>query len=333
MAESRLVPCNLLAWPAIRDLLPDQKLLVYHMWVTCPSAAGCCLLDYAGFQGALSITANAVEDAVMEFERRGLVEYDRATGEVFILAWFRWHKFDTATRRRLLEDALKKVESPRLKTMILEKSMAYALRKGKEREDKSSLSREAGGAGCSLGEGDEDEGEEVGVPPPVPPKTGPAGAQESQGARKGMSPSNPTREETGRVQRPQGVRKGMSPPQPPKRESKAASGGRSLGEGVEVTVEGICYQHGNVRDMEALTQIRAYAPELVQQAVVRAAGADDRGRAWPAKTLRILKGGTGAEAPVDVMARVLAAMEGDAPGGSPARVVDLDEGDWRTECA
>lgn len=134
MAESRLVPCNLLAWPAIRDLLPDQKLLVYHMWVTCPSAAGCFLLDYAGFQGALSITANAVEDAVMEFERRGLIAYDRSTGEVFILSWFRWHKFDTATRRRLLEDAVKKVESPRLKSMIYEKSMTYVSREGKERE-------------------------------------------------------------------------------------------------------------------------------------------------------------------------------------------------------
>lgn len=309
MAESRLVPCNLLAWPRVRDLLPDQKLIVYHLWVTCHQVSGCQLLDLAAFQGGLSITAPAIRDALSEFARRDLIEMDEETGEVFVADWYRFHKFEAPSRRRLAEDSIRRIQSPRLRA-IVEKSMAYALRKGKEREDKSSLSREAGGAGCSLGEGDEDEGEEVGVPPPVPPKTGPAGAQESQG-----------------------VRKGMSPPQPPKRESKAASGGRSLGEGVEVTVEGICYQHGNVRDMEALTQIRAYAPELVQQAVVRAAGADDRGRAWPAKTLRILKGGTGAEAPVDVMARVLAAMEGDAPGGSPARVVDLDEGDWRTECA
>lgn len=134
MAESRLVPCNLLAWPAIRDLLPDQKLLVYHMWATCPSAAGCFLLDFAGFQGALSITANAIEDAVLEFERRGLIAYDKATGEVFILAWFRWHKFDTGPRRRLFEDALKKVESPRLKTLIDEKSMTCVPREGKERK-------------------------------------------------------------------------------------------------------------------------------------------------------------------------------------------------------
>lgn len=311
MAESRLVPCNLLAWPRVRDLLPDQKLIVYHLWVTCHEAAGCQLLDLAAFQGGLSITAPAIQDALSEFARRGLTEMDEETGEVFIKDWFRFHRFEAPSRRRLAEDSIRRIQSPRLKA-IVEKSMAYALRKGKEREDKSSLSIEAGGAGRSLGEGDEDEGEEVGVPPPVPPKTG----QESQDARKGMSQ-----------------------PQPPKRESKAASGGCSLGEGVEVTAEGICCQHGNVRDMEALNQIRAYPPELVQQAVAQAAEADDRGRAWPARVLRLLKSAAAvgkrgaAEAPADVMARILAEMERDAPGGSPARVVDLDEGDWRTECA
>lgn len=85
MAESRLVPCNLMAWPRIRDLLPDQKLLVYHLWATCPAPCGCALLDLGAVQGALNITAPAILDAVAEFQRRGLVDYDAETGEVAIV--------------------------------------------------------------------------------------------------------------------------------------------------------------------------------------------------------------------------------------------------------
>lgn len=137
MAESRLVPCNLMAWPRVRDLLPDQKLIVYHLWATCHSASGCQLLDLGGFQGALNITAPAIQEALAEFQRRGLVELDDATGEVAILDWFRFHKFEAPSRRRLLEDSIRRVQSPRLRS-IVEESMTYALRKGKGREGKGS---------------------------------------------------------------------------------------------------------------------------------------------------------------------------------------------------
>lgn len=164
MAESRLVPCNLMAWPRIRDLLPDQKLLVYHLWSTCQQVSGCQLVDLAAFQGALSITSPAVQEALTEFQRRGLVEIDEQTGEVFIKDWFRFHKFDSPSRRRAAEDSIRRIQSPRLRS-IVEESATYALREGKVREGKVSKDKnptpptprpQAGGvepAGAGSGEG------------------------------------------------------------------------------------------------------------------------------------------------------------------------------------
>lgn len=135
MSESRLVPCNLMAWPRVRDLLPDQKLLVYHLWATCQQASGCQLLDLASFQGALSITSPAIQQALDEFQRRGLIDQDLQTGEVFILDWYRFHKFDSPARRRVAEDSIRRIQSPRLKS-IVEESSTYVLREGKVREGK-----------------------------------------------------------------------------------------------------------------------------------------------------------------------------------------------------
>lgn len=135
MAESRLIPCNLMAWPRIRDLLPDQKLILYHLWSTCHEASGCQLLDLGAFQGALNITATAIQEALFEFKRRGLIDMDEESGEVFILDWFRFHKFQSPSRLRLLEDSIRRIQSPRLNA-IANKSMTYALREGKEREGK-----------------------------------------------------------------------------------------------------------------------------------------------------------------------------------------------------
>ena len=219
MAESRLVPCNLMAWPRIRDSLPDQKLkmgiplthvkfywtvfakthhaappqdlnaspakwlfaalearpvfritgatcvkgipiklIIYHTWATCPEACGCWLLDLGAFQGALNITAPALLAAFEEFRKeRKLVDMDLETGEVFILDWFRFHKFNTPVRRRLLEDSIKRIQSPRLKA-IVEKSASCVPREGKVREgkettttegDKTSVPDSTGGSGGS----------------------------------------------------------------------------------------------------------------------------------------------------------------------------------------
>lgn len=118
MAESRLVPSNLTAWPRIRDLVPDYKLIIYHLWATANNDAGCWLIDTAAFSAGISLREPALLDALAEFKRRELIDYDSETGEVFIVDWFRWHKFQTAPRQGLLSAALKKIASDRLRERV-----------------------------------------------------------------------------------------------------------------------------------------------------------------------------------------------------------------------
>lgn len=150
MAESRLVPSNLMSWPAIRDLLPDQKLIVYHLWATCPSAAGCWLLDVVACAAALSLSRSALDQALADFEHRQLVALDKKTGEIFICAWFRWHKFDNAIRRGVLEAAIDRVESRTL-LGIVEKSSACIPREEKASKEKGSKDKRSEGKSLPAG--------------------------------------------------------------------------------------------------------------------------------------------------------------------------------------
>ena len=118
MAESRLVPSNLMTWPRVRDLLPDQKLIVYHLWATSASSAGCNLVDVHGLSAHLSLASPALEEALGEFQRRGLVQIDKETGEVFIADWFRFHKFAPGARFRLLQQDVEKIASERLRGLV-----------------------------------------------------------------------------------------------------------------------------------------------------------------------------------------------------------------------
>lgn len=91
------------------------------MWATSPSEAGCYEPDIAGWSGHLSITSVALVEALNDFETKGLISQDKETGEMFILDWFRCHKFDTAIRRKLLDSSIKKIQSNKLLDLVLEK--------------------------------------------------------------------------------------------------------------------------------------------------------------------------------------------------------------------
>ncbi len=141
MSEKRIVPSNLMSWPRIKNLLPDQKLIIYHLWATATSAAGCWLLDSAGCAAALSLKEEALADALDEFERRQLVKIDKETGEIFILDWFRWHTFKTAARQDLLQNDIKKIQSTSLQKIIAEAAKSHLPEKTDTcapREDKRS---------------------------------------------------------------------------------------------------------------------------------------------------------------------------------------------------
>jgi hypothetical protein len=146
--DARAVPCNIFSWPAIASLLPEQKLIFSYLWFSrFSNTCGCFQISTAPAAAELSLHPSALEDALAEFQRRGLVERDEQTGEIFVTAWFRFNKFPPGPRQRVLISEFSKIESPRLKNLVrknientvgcvlpIEESIAYAPR-GEEKCD------------------------------------------------------------------------------------------------------------------------------------------------------------------------------------------------------
>lgn len=120
--ESSLVPTNLLEWPRVRSMLPEQKFIFQSLWSS-PfiNSVGVGELPLLGFSAALSICPDAVLTGINNLVDAKLVKYEEETNEIFIVDWFRFHKFkkfgiDIANRE------IQKVRSATLKKLILEKS-------------------------------------------------------------------------------------------------------------------------------------------------------------------------------------------------------------------
>ena len=122
MAESRLVPTNLLSWPRIKDLLPDQKLIAYYLWASrFSNSCGCYEIPFELSAVEMGLSELALVEAIRELERRGLVMFDHATGEVFVLDWYRFHKFSSGAQQSQLRQSLAKIQSDRLKKIVTNK--------------------------------------------------------------------------------------------------------------------------------------------------------------------------------------------------------------------
>ncbi len=122
MAESRLVPTNLLSWPRIKDLLPDQKLIAYYLWASrFSNSCGCYEIPFELSAVEMGLSELALVEAIRELERRGLVMFDHATGEVFVLDWYRFHKFSSGAQQSQLRQSLAKIQSDRLKKIVIHK--------------------------------------------------------------------------------------------------------------------------------------------------------------------------------------------------------------------
>lgn len=116
--DTRAVPCNLLAWPAISNLLPDQKLIgAYLFFSPDASACGCYFLPRPPAAADLSLPVAVLEEALREFERRKLVALDNETGEIFVLSWPRWLNFRTPSARGALWTSLDRIKSRKLSTI------------------------------------------------------------------------------------------------------------------------------------------------------------------------------------------------------------------------
>lgn len=136
MTDARHVPCNLLTWPKLADLLPDQKLIYAYLWFNrFARSCGCYPFPVALAATELSLSAPSILEALREFVRRELVAMVESTGEIFVLDWFRFNTFPPGPRQRVLVADLQRIESPALKA-IVEKSMSCLPREVKEREGK-----------------------------------------------------------------------------------------------------------------------------------------------------------------------------------------------------
>lgn len=104
--------------PAVRELVPDLRLLLVVLTVGCESHAG--VWRPSGLPEETGLEIGAIDGGLADLERRGHILRDRSTAEVFLRAWYRDNSFKTTTRwGQWLED-LKQIESPRLRTAVLE---------------------------------------------------------------------------------------------------------------------------------------------------------------------------------------------------------------------
>lgn len=123
MRDRTIIPTNLLDWPRCQSLLPDQRLILLWVW-SCPymTAAGHGFVPVKPAAATLGLDPEALVGGLDSLEQAGLIARDASTGEIFVLDWYRFHRFKGPAAASVAS-SIKKVQSERLKRLILEKSM------------------------------------------------------------------------------------------------------------------------------------------------------------------------------------------------------------------
>lgn len=122
--ESSLVPTNLQEWPACNGLALDQRLIFSTLWacryVGCGGAGQ---IPAAPLAATLGVAQEVLDEAFLELGKRNLIAWDPETSEIFILSWYRFHKFKTPVALKILEGEIKKIASEKIRSAVLEKSI------------------------------------------------------------------------------------------------------------------------------------------------------------------------------------------------------------------
>lgn len=144
MADSRPLPCNFWSWPKIADLLLDQKAIAAYIFTNrFTTACGCYEFPRRLIAGELGLTEAVLEEAIRQFCGLNLVAIDKGTAEVFVVDWFRFHKFSTGPQVANFWRSRDKIQSPRLKKLVVDKSLAVGVPQTK-RNDKTSEKQACG---------------------------------------------------------------------------------------------------------------------------------------------------------------------------------------------
>lgn len=125
MRESTIVPTNLLDWPRVADRLPEEKLVLVAVWLGrgWMRSCGCGELPLRPFSASLGLSPEAALTGVRNLAAPnvGLLAIDESTMEVFVLDWFRFHRFRGVGIQIARRD-IEKTISPSIKKLIIEKS-------------------------------------------------------------------------------------------------------------------------------------------------------------------------------------------------------------------
>lgn len=124
MRDRTIIPTNLLDWPRCGGLLPDQRLILIWLWASHHmTAAGWGFIPLKASAATLGLDPEAFAGGLSTLVDAGLIIWDQATGEVAILDWYRFHTFRPGALARAAAASIKKIQSERVKNVILEKSM------------------------------------------------------------------------------------------------------------------------------------------------------------------------------------------------------------------
>lgn len=136
--DTRPLPVSILRWPRTRDLISQQKGILMYLWAhPSQTAAGVYLLPVDATAADLSMTSSSLVDALAEFQRRGLLEVDQETGEIFFMDWARWYTPRTPAARGAVQAAISKIQSAKLRKKAessFESKLFTWKGKGKEKE-------------------------------------------------------------------------------------------------------------------------------------------------------------------------------------------------------
>lgn len=103
--------------PAVKDLVPDLRLLLACIVVGCESYTG--VYRPAGLSDESGLDASALSGGLADLESRGHISRDQNTGEVFISSYYRDNVFRGEARARQWRDDFFQIESQTLKSAVL----------------------------------------------------------------------------------------------------------------------------------------------------------------------------------------------------------------------
>lgn len=98
MKRSSVLSRTFFRRPAVRELVPDLKLILAVLTVSSESHVGCWVPGGLGEDAGLDLTA--LDGGMVDLERRDFILWDVATGEIFSAAFFPRQHFQWSAARQ-----------------------------------------------------------------------------------------------------------------------------------------------------------------------------------------------------------------------------------------